>query len=281
MLEPFVRAGWSLHHYLVDDKLSPIPESILKIVRNRSTPIAILGAHYFGRTPEQDYIDVISELTAEGVSVIEDESHRLFRPGQVDAEFAFASLRKLLPVADGAYIRVSQTSEIMDVFPSSRGLEHWNAMDAMKHAQDETALRNSRAWIQRENLNLESVYTPMTISERSLQTVHTLNYKKIEARRIQNACFLSDELQNVGYQILNAPTDSLVPSHLVVQLREPLLVQRRMAEKKVYCPIHYPRSELLPQSIEWRKDLLSLPIDHRYDLNDMELVISCLREADF
>jgi hypothetical protein len=280
MLEPFVRAGWEINTYQLDRELKPVPQSITEVVKNNLPSIAVLGVNYFGRLPEQNYVNLVSELASIGIPVIEDETHRIFTPGQVGAEFAFGSLRKLLPIADGAYIRHSQQQPItQNLIPGDTSIL-WSEMQEMQIATAEVELQLSRRRVQLANKSFEEIYEPKAISQDSFFYVKNLDYEAMQQKRIANGNYLGEKLNKMNVPMLNLFNDSQVPSHLIIEVKNPKEIQKRMAEQRVYCPIHYPRSQILQHNMPWRENILSLPIDHRYDESDMDYIIMALKKSE-
>lgn len=267
MLSGFIPSQWNLEVFSVMHDLTPEVSDLLKKVQ-RPAKSVILSATYFGAEPSDEYVDATETLRRRGARVIEDETHRVLGSLAPIGDVAIASLRKLLPVADGAYVRGDAS-----VSPRvSRTHSGWSAMDE-KMRDGETA----RGLFDKANEMLESVTRPPAYaSERTLSTVARLDYGAIRARRRANATCLHGLLSDVDRVEVVSHAD--VPSHFVVRVPDAKRVQSYLATVRVFCPIHWPRPERL-DAIQWPRGLLSLPVDHRYDDSDMERVAAQLKMA--
>lgn len=270
MVEPFLKLGWGIQYAPLDRALNIEPNELLQTLMNAPKGTALLSATYFGRTPDQSYIQMLSRVIELGIPVIEDETHRLFEAGGLPATYSIGSLRKLLPVADGAYIRT--TSKLLsenDVFENNAGTARWNAMDQKRSGLGQSELRSN---FLSANSLLESESIPHRISPRTLIEIQSFPYALFVEKRKRNALLLSGLLENAGVKIINPPNISPVPSHLVISIQKPLELQKQLANKNMYCPIHWPMSQYVDPHLHWPKNLISLPIDHRYDEADMQFL---------
>jgi hypothetical protein len=68
-----------------------------------------------------------------------------------------------------------------------------------------------------------------------------------------------------------------LPSHLVLETDDVMGLQQHLIGHRIYCPIHWPPSQLLPRTGGWPGRYISLPIDHRYHEPDMSRMTSCVK----
>lgn len=274
MTSPFIKAGFEIVPVAVTDPVRMDLDRIWDAVQESVESTVFFGMLFFGEEPDNSYVDFVRTLASDGVPVIDDETHRVFRPGGVNAEFAIGSLRKLLPVADGAYIRHGERANIIsDLITNNAGDLRWAAMDAK-------ALNKPYSFtaMQEANSALETELTAARISNRSISSLKSLNYTKLSTQRVANARALVSALEGSGVQILERNWNGIVPSHLVVRTRDSSRLQHDMAARRIYCPIHWTSPTANFPGLKWRDDLLSVPIDHRYRASDMERAASTLRK---
>lgn len=276
MVEPFRRGGWRVGVLETSRelRLQRGGEDWSRL-RNSGRRTAVLLASYFGFSPDEEHIALAEEARAEGAYVIEDETHRPFAPGGVEADLTFCSLRKLLPLADGAYVQGDS-----DVLAEIEKLDHaegqrWIAMDLKRSRAD---AGEYRAAMIEANQRLEQPDRLFRASERTLEVVGRLPYELFAWRRHENAHALRAGMARTGISSLRS-SEAPVPSHLVAVVDDPRDVQKRLASERIYCPVHWPRVPGLGAAAPWRSDLLSLPIDHRYASVDMERIVAVLEEA--
>ena len=277
MIEPFRRRGWRI------TPLGTTPDLRLRRgvgwsrLRDHGRRSAVLLASYFGYSPDAEHIEASREAQEFGSTVIEDETHRVFAPGGVDADITFGSLRKLLPVADGAYVQGDA-----DVLAEIEKLEsadgaRWAAMDLKRESQEGDEPSRHREVFAAANEQLEDPRRLYRASERTIETIRRIPYERFAAIRSRNAVCLRNELDASVGALSN--TVAPVPSHYVATIENPAAVQRLLAQQQIYCPIHWPPVSGYSPPSGWRSDLISLPIDHRYTSTDMKRIAEAVRAA--
>lgn len=276
MIEPFVARGWRVSSLGLRDDLG-LPEDAIRMLDGEPDRSVILLAAYFGRSPDRVHHALAHAAKRLGVIVIEDETHRVFRPGSEIADYSFASLRKLLPVGEGAYLKgddeVLRTASSLSESNSLR----WAAMDAKRDALRVGSGFDYRTSFIKENKLLERTGRLRLASSRTVDSIAALPYEVMAQARLENAAHLRIRLAAGGVDSL--PTvDGDVPSHLVLSVHEPKRLQTMLAARGIYSAIHWPPVEGVVGIDAWRNDLLSVPIDHRYDRQDMERVARAITE---
>jgi len=237
----------------------------------------VLLAAYFGSRPDATHRALVEEAKARSIVVVEDTTHRVFEPDALGADLSFASLRKLLPVGDGAYLsgdeEIVEAASALEESDSAR----WEAMDLKRATLDGDGSHDFRGIFQRENERLEDQGRVRRATRRSIEALTTLPYEAMAKKRADNANILRQLLTDAGVSVLGQEGDG-IPSHLVLQVHAPQTLQARLAQRRVYCAIHWPHVQGVDGLGTWRSDLLSVPIDHRYDSEDMERAASVIVE---
>src|SRR3954454_15374893 len=103
MLEAFLRRGWEVAPLPVGDDLFPLPGTIGQALAEPHATV-ILHAPYFGQDTPAHVRDELAVARSSGTRLIVDETHRPLSPSEFPADFRIASLRKTLPLYDGAYV---------------------------------------------------------------------------------------------------------------------------------------------------------------------------------
>ena len=266
MLAPFLLQPWRVLSVTVDRDLVIDVEDLVVKAQSLSAPFAVLTALYFGRQPDAVYREAIDAVRAHGGIVVDDETHRTFAPGECAADIAVASLRKVLPVADGAYIRGTVANHVVGQELREGSSAGWEAMKMkskfLAGGINASAYRHYFAASNAELAQLEVVRAP---SSPTLHVLSQLDYCLLASVRRANYDVLCSTLSGLpGVRILNL-RDGEVPSHLVLQVvGDSRRLQQKLARRGLYCPIHWPPSRLLRQRREWPSNYLSVPVDHRY-----------------
>ncbi|TFV96948.1 hypothetical protein [Orlajensenia leifsoniae] len=279
MAQPFAERGWRILLLPLKPDLRFDLAACREVLAALNGPALAVIMSFFGSQPDVAHRRLAKELREQSVVVVEDETHRVFRPGgAVDADYYFGSMRKLLPVADGAYLRGLEGT-IRDSIARGIGAgARWSPMD--EKLGDLEADRPSTAGLFRSaNAELESSIEPRTASVRTLNTIQRMDFEWMVARRIENQAELLTGLRSWGdLQVVSEASPS-VPSHLVVSVPNPGELQRRLSDHRIYCPIHWPRPSFIDDAEPWREDLISLPVDHRYGPADMRRLSDAIRVA--
>jgi hypothetical protein len=211
-----------------------------------------------------------------GVAVIDDRSHNLLDEHRPVATYTFGSLRKLLPVADGCFLAGLDAIPSLPQSAVDPSESSWRAMDlksAGNASDPEAPLRQYRD----AEAEFELAMQPSPISSRSLHELRYLDIPAMSAVRKANFETLREMIQDMT--VLNDDCSDGTPAYLVLEVADPAAWQKQLADRGVFCPIHWPRPQEIPQHLSWRSDLISVPIDHRYGHGDMEDVARALTEV--
>ena len=268
MLQPFLDRGWEIRDYPVHRDLSPDLGAARRMAHDGEVD-AVLVMRYFGAAPTFADLGDVAAMRADGVAVIADETHLPFTMNQWGADFAYASLRKVLPTTDGAYLHMPADVE-PPMLRRARETGRYAAMASFD--ADRGITPHSRIMLDASMALLERDWAPRRMSRRGRAVLDALDLGALAQRRIANAHVLAAALDDVGIATA-VPVASLeVPSHLPVRVADPLATQAALARAEVYCPIHWPRPRGFSTQAAWPDDLLSLPVDHRYDEQDMRRI---------
>jgi len=229
------------------------------------------------------------------IILIEDHSHDPFSlwAQQTTAHYAMASLRKTLPIPDGAMIWSGQKME----------LPRPSQPESSAAAQKLTAMLLKRAYligadISKDSyriLQMEGEEHLINDGDRSISTLtnNVLLSLKISEMRQQRATNVKDFLdmllknQQESYQPLFTNWSSgSVPFNSILlcknhQIRQEL--RRFLISKNIFAPVHWPQppdklSGNDPKAFDLSNRLLTVPTDHRYSYNDITQVAAKFAE---
>lgn len=255
----------------------------------------ILIIDYFGQ--RDDKLKEIFLLAAGlKVPIIHDKSHSwLHQPLAWESlsDFTVISLRKVLPIPDGALL----TSRVcLDLPEESNSILSHLKLGAMVFKR--LGLWKC-LWYQlfrfHETCIDKGKFKFMSISLVSLFLIHSLDIEFIRKRRQANSAYLAAHL---------APHLALFPQDRKPLLAFPILLESKEVRDalhshliglKIYCPIHWK----LPSGLYWSQDqsfscgketdihchtakqisdrILSVPIDHRYTPADLDRVVVAIK----
>jgi hypothetical protein len=277
MVDPFHRHGWVLAQLPLDDDLVVRPEELLARVTNG----VLLHNPYFGRQDSPAMLDALETIRRRGVVVVVDETHRVFSGPSPVADIRVASVRKVLPVYDGGYVAglPAQLRPSLDTVPSGAAAFRQLAMRAKSDALSSGDGSKTHLELFAKAAEATEVGTqPVRMSEDSYSLLYRLDMEMIRAAREKNSIALTQALgENRRFRVINPPAADLLPSHLVLDTDDVPGLKQRLNAQQIYCPIHWPPSEVLPQLETWPGRYISLPVDHRYGEPDMLRMAACIK----
>jgi hypothetical protein len=281
MLEPFMSRNWNIVPFSVGASFEMDVESLIRAIDATSSTFGLLTTSYFGRTPSEDHKRAIKYAQSRGGSVVEDETHHVFEPHESGADFAVASLRKLLPLADGAYLRGQLLTGPQ--LGAARDVGRWQAMGQKAQALASGStheIKAAREAMLKSAELLEEDLSPRAASAETQSLLPRFDYDRMARIRVENAQTLESALADVdGLAVVNPVYATSVPSHVVLRLRKPQRMQSELAARGLFCAIHWPPSEILMRAGDWPDDIISVPIDHRYTTADMEHAALLIRKT--
>lgn len=280
MISPF-QIGWTLTSLPVDNDLAVSPSDLLSRVRSG----VLLHAPYFGRRDSPAMLEALDRLRRRGVTVVVDETHRVFSGPSPVADMRVASLRKLLPLSDGGYVTgvPPRLQPRLQASASEAAVLRQMAMNAKSAALSSGDHSKSHLEVfARAEHAVEMRTCPARISGRSLSLLHRLDMEMMRSTRETNAISLTRALGGSDrFRVINPPADNVLPSHLVLETDDVTRLRQYLIGQRIYCPIHWPPSELLPRKLNWPSRYISLPIDHRYGEADMLRMAVCIKTFYF
>lgn len=267
MITPFGSRPWDVAFFEVDRRIRPSLPSFLAAVQKPNSAV-LLVAEYFGRQLPADWKQSIEIMQADGLAVIEDRTHNIFDASTSSADFVIASLRKLLPLGDGGLVIGGNWADCGRE-ADGPGDIYWRAMDLKASASNSAQLAEANRGFGEAERRFETELEPARATTRTIETIPKLNFDSMVKARTENARTLGAHLSD--FEVVNSDW-SVAPSHLVIRVPSPRRRQAELAERGIFCPIHWPRPHQVPEQFAWFDDLISLPIDHRYGQQDMEFI---------
>ena len=269
MVKPFADAGMDVHFYPV------YFDEGLKQETDLTCDVLFL-MDYFGYTGNKP------DLTGYRGNVIRDVTHSLFSETYDDADFCFGSLRKWCGVYTGGFAWAKD----------GKRLTH-GAADTSSYAKlREEAMRGKSFYISgstsdKSYLNTfgeaEELLETVGISaaeERDVYLARRLDAELIRSKRRENAKILMDAFPELLVFPDAKETDCPMFVPILVPDGKRDALRRYLIEHEIYCPIHWPLSEL--HHIDAKSKILydnglSLVCDQRYEQKDMLRIAETIR----
>ncbi len=242
----------------------------------------VLALNYFGIREGQPWKRWREKVAC---VLLEDHSQDPFSDWSLNstADYAFASLRKTLPIADGAIL---WSPKGLALPPTPEGCD-WSGVEmkarAMIYKSEYLAGSGSEALKSKyRDLQLrgEAVMRKSKISAISKGSAAYLANGSPRAwreQRSRNAHHIMTALSDVDDADFLFPDPPANAAPFTVPLvfsseRERDAVQSRFQKNRIYCPVHWVCQTADRDALNLSRRILSLPVDQRYTCSDMDRI---------
>lgn len=260
LLEPIIKTNTAYDYYEIDNKLE------LSKLDGIGDNEYILYVNYFGI--KNLYVEFL--ILKYGDKLIVDNSQSFFsqHPSKI---YAIYSPRKFFGVPDGGYLMSGISKEL--------NMEQDTSIERIKHlvgrveysANDyyEEFKRNEKSF-KNQKIKKMSKFTNLILSN--------LNYQSMQYIRDRNFCYVHTELQEINR--LNIDKDNIAGA-----LAYPFLYAQNLKniliKNKIYVATYWKDVLLIKgvacNEMDLVNNLIPLPIDHRYDLYDMKIIVETIK----
>ncbi len=278
MVSPFTMHGIKPVFY----KLHPDYKADVADVRQKLSKNTILVyGSYFGVDPFDDETLESLRRVYPFVLFMEDRTQDILAPREnwlFSSDVTVASIRKWIPIPDGGLLwgSVSAETEASDTFAVLR-------KDAMvKKSQylqsgDEGLKDTFRHMLAQASECLDESATPYGMTGESEQLLKTLDFRRIYARRQENAKALRKAVTpEEGYLKLITETPEKSTLYFPILVKDQGKVQSELAKLGIYCPVIWPVPEQalgVCEVAEYTAEhMLGVPCDQRYTPEDMAYI---------
>jgi hypothetical protein len=262
LIRPMIEAGIGVKFYGLDKQLRPLQ---LRAPRRGELLIVI---NYFGLQTAM----IRSLAKRFGDRLIADNSQAFFeKPGL--GHWAFCSARKFFGVPDGAYL---YSPEAMDIHP------HANRASDIRHlvnrlvGRQQTGYRQVRLFEQKIDCRIRRM------SPLSGRLLSAIDYMEVRRRRRENYNLLHRKLAK--HNLLHCPLPAEATPFCYPLLRDRPIDRLLLARHRLYVPTLW--EDVYRRQVggfDWERKfamrLLPLPIDQRYEPEDMEDALQRLRNV--
>lgn len=183
------------------------------------------------------------------------------------------SLRKYFGLPDGAYLSTYSTLNVE--------LEEEKSSHRMKHILGRFEGKASTYYTDfKENDKSFKKLSLKKMSRLSKNILGAIDYEKILKSRNRNFAYLHDNLKNTNIVDIIIPEG---PFSYPYYVENGIEIRKRLVTKNIYIPTLWPNvlKEIDNSSIEYNfvANILPLPCDQRYGIDDMEYIIDNLRNS--
>ena len=290
MVDPFEKAGWEVVYYrLHEDLTADLGHLTSLLVEKR--PKAALTMDFFGSASTFEAVSCIKNGCPDCVC-IEDFSHCTFSLSRIynaRVDYYVTSIRKSVGVSDG--------SVIISKAPLDESFVEEVDTEFVRARKECQILKSEYAYSQRQEQ--KDVFFPELFRlERELDAfvgVHRISKAGKDMLSVLNG-------EMIGYArrtnmehllaLLDGKVESVpgiekclegAPFSLPILVKERDKVQQQFASRGLYAPVLWPICEearsICPVSARMADEMLSIPVDQRYNFDDIEEIAKIVVET--
>lgn len=288
MIEPFRKHGIKVIFY----DMVPAVSGLKRLFNPNHGCDVVFLIDYFGYV-DAETAAIAKEQHTKGKLVIYDATHSVYSNfNSDDCDYVFGSYRKWMDVNCG-FVAVKGKADI-DLGADWHQFKAYTDMRTQmfdlkaRYMNDEDVHKHQfLAWINEAEEMLERDYHHTLPDQRSLDVLWQTDYSYLVQSRRHNANILIKgiaELKDERVRCLmgelgRQDTPLFVPVWIHADIRNHL--RRYLIEHNIYCPVHWPLSDLHTISIaatEIYQSELSLLCDQRYDHSDMYRIVETIND---
>ncbi len=262
LAQPFIECNIPIKWYSIDENLEPL-------VSDQSSDFPLVYINYFGLKHQRT-------ARIAGRHTWIDNTQAFFALTPPPNQIVFSSARKFFGVPDGALLWGAGSGNEKSLRPNTNYICDHLILRSLGHVEQ------GRAGFRRnEELCGQGMFHASSLSKALLQAVD-IDY--VRERRLENYQYLNHKLSGINrlsFELLNPPASD-TPFCYPLLARSPV-DRKSLAEQGIFVPTFW--QECLNRSstgFEWEKDLarnlLPLPVDHRYNSRHMHYVATTVQQ---
>lgn len=259
-----IRAGYTVVPYELDESLCPVWKS-----QEPGNHDILYLVNYYGQLTEE----TILNYHAEYPNLIVDNAQAFYdQPLRMHGIHTIYTARKYFGVSDGAYIATDLQANYLSLQTDMSGKRIRHLTGRLEgYARDHYS----------EMLAVSDTFTDEIPKKMSLLTRNILSgihYDSVRRRRINNYKVLSSLLPDDNPFVKNIPS---CPFAYPFHHPDGISLRKFLAAKNIFVPTNwsYLLKKLPEGSLQhdWSANILPLPVDQRYDDEDMKVIAETVR----
>lgn len=260
ILQPIKKLNLDYEFYNINENLEPI-FNYIEISDNQ----CFLYTNYFGL--KDSYVREISKSCK---NLIIDNAQAFFSLPMLSVD-TFYSPRKFFGVSDGAYLFCkNHLFEDIEKDTSYKRMTHLLIRKDISAEQGYLEFKKNEAELDCQSIREMSKLTRSILS--------AINYNKSAIKRIENFMYLDTYLRNSNFFKWELAEDSVPMVYPYWSDKKNL--KNQLIQSEIYSATYWPNvlDWCHPDSLEYKltKEVVFLPIDHRYSVSDMDFIINII-----
>lgn len=284
VFEPFLKLGYEVYYYPVEKDLTTISDAIFKTVMEHDASI-VLFHRYFGFDTLDGQVDMMCDtLRNLGKYSIEDCTQCLYSNiSRADSDFTVGSIRKWTETPDGGFTVCREGVFMNKPNCPDVALEQAKVKASyakyrflFEHKGDKSEML--AMYREAEDIldNQSEIYA---LSETSAKVQANLDKENLKSKRRENFRILKESLKAPIQSVFTLESKE-VPLYYPILVEDRPLLQKHLVGNAIYAPVVWPKDEYQSAQCEGAENayqhLLCIPIDQRYDADDMNRIIEVI-----
>lgn len=287
VIDPFLKEGYDIFYYPVDRKLRLSLSKVNRLIEKYDIGVFLFHPYFGFDSLIED------EKISSQVKVIYDATQTMYSSFDYDFyDYKVGSIRKWAEVLDGAFAekKTGSFTKTFDFVEDDKLTSLMMEASQLKYEYMEEDRGDKKEFLRLYSAGLNAIRQAKEIfamSSRSKLVVDNLNLEELkESRRSNFSKLLSyPNWDKIGQPVFSKLDDQVVPLyfplHLKVDRRD---FQGHLAQNDIYAPIIWSKPDIyesrqVDEDVAWiYEHTLSIPIDQRYGLDDMDRLLKVIDE---
>ena len=251
-----------IQYYNVD--INFIPKIKYKIKQDEWLYIV----NYYGQIKNE----IIREWKEKYPNLIVDNSQAYFQMPVDDVDTIY-TCRKYFGVADGAFLYTDKQK--------SEGLEQDYSYERMHFLLGRYEKGASEFYSEYVANNEQFQNAPiLKMSKLTRNLLNGINYSGVEELRTENFTVLHNLLEKYNLLKLSIPKGAFM---YPLYIKNGAMIRKHLLEKKIYIPVLWPdvldKCDNSTLEYDMAENILPIPVDQRYDVDDMKYIVEVIERC--
>lgn len=296
MIKPFKDCGWKVTLYPLNDDLTISKEFVEQMKENEEKNYSILTMNYFGVAGTNEKVEEIKSKRSD-IIIIEDFTHCLFSLEEIysdKVDYYVGSIRKSLGVADGAIVLsnhpLKEAVEVLDSSFVTKRLKALKEKGDYSVEKKDTQKEEFRKILGEAEHEIDEKITTEKMSNISKNVLDNqainCEWGGVRHKRQTNLKHLYElikDIESISFPFPEGTSLDNAYFMLPILIKNRDDVQRVFAQEGLYCQLLWPLSDEARQvckiAAKMEKEMLAIPIDQRYDYDDIEQIGHIIRSV--
>lgn len=273
-IDPFEKLGIDVVFYEITDRFKPcLPDEIKGMKKNRNE--MLLATNHWGL--QRDQMRALAEEFED--QLIVDNTHDFFSDGLKES-WCFTSARKYFGIPDGAFLFAPETYDHATVVPEST--PRFSNI-SLQHSIGRTLGDQASAFKAYQEYEGKFECRIERISKYSEMVLSLIDFELVSQTRRQNFALLERGLADRNDLELSCTKDSI--PFVYPFLPQSYVAKAEFYKKNIFPPVYWPdilnrKNVTCANTIKFCRELIPLPIDHRYGESEMKRIIEVLSDLE-